>query len=196
LKLTAISREKARTIHAEISGNTRADYALRLVRAVLLGSELPNPCAKMNGRKFPWRQKSPAWAARLEPSQAQDAWQVFGKLNNKVAGAYLRTLMLTGMRPEEGSSMTVGMVNLKAGRIDLPKTKNAKSTGYTSRRNWRGCSDRTSRIRSRTTSYFRTATARANLWMQRSRPWAPRFHATTYASSPHASRRSATSRTR
>jgi hypothetical protein len=126
VKLTNITREKAREIHAEITGDTRADYALRLVRAVVLANELPNPCAKQGGRRFPWRQKSAARAARLEPSSARAAWLAFGKLPNEVAGAYFRTQLLGAMRPAEASTMTVAMVSLKGGRIDLPKTKNGQ----------------------------------------------------------------------
>jgi integrase len=47
-------------------------------------------------------------------------------VGNKTAGAYFRTLLLTGMRPAECATMTVGMVNRHAGRIDLPKTKNGQ----------------------------------------------------------------------
>jgi integrase len=123
-RLAAFDRAAAVAAHQEISrrcGPTRANYALRVLRAVALDAGAPNPC----GRRFPWAPATPR-RARLEPSQARALWLAFAGAPVAESGRYFRLLLASGMRRGEASALRVRDFERDRARLVLRATKSGR----------------------------------------------------------------------
>lgn len=137
-QIKSLTKETAREWHKEIaaaiskrrngkvSGGNRANKAIRLLRSVCASRGLKNPCAEIKGKPFPWFKEQPR-EPRLEPCHANAFWKSLGAAGTTERSTYFATLLLTGMRSGEASSLRVGDVDLVEAVITLRDTKNGSN---------------------------------------------------------------------
>lgn len=124
-QLREISREFAERLHVKIAhnhGKTRANHALRLVRALCKAMEQ----GLSNWDGFSWANTPPK-KTQLKPEHGTIIWAALDGRRADSGARYIKALLLTGCRRGELADLKVTQVSLRNRTISLPKTKNGSA---------------------------------------------------------------------
>lgn len=125
MKLEHLTSDDIERIYTEISEERspiRATKAITFLGTLRTFKRWDNPIPKGFKKVLPKPRR-----ARLEPSDGIKLWGALRERMGTPSAAYLATMLLTGCRTKELNDLTVGDVDLLAGHITLPDTKNGTS---------------------------------------------------------------------
>lgn len=106
---------------SETNTPIQATKCIKYVKSLCLWRELGNPIPPRMRLATPKPRQ-----ARLDPQDGIAIWNAVQPYIKTVSGAYLATMLLTGCRTGELSTLTVGQVDMLEGYIKLLDTKNGR----------------------------------------------------------------------
>lgn len=126
-QLARLTAAEIRKAHENIVGERRKDYAMAALRAVMRWHAVSidgDPFAKTTRGSDRIAVRPVKGNPSPIPMPKLGAWWKAAQGYNNPAGQALRFQLLTGARPGEITDLTVGDVDLRAGRVTLRDTKN------------------------------------------------------------------------